>query len=92
MAMKKKSISKAVREQNKRIAAVWDALHDSAMGAYGCLLPQGEITLSVILPWTREEILGDLKRSGKIVAWAWDKTYEDGNNRQYNVRLNTNKL
>lgn len=90
--MKRKAISKAVREQNKRIAAVWDALHDSAMGAYGCLLPQGEITLSVILPWTREEILGELKRSGKIIAWAWDKTYEDGNNRQYNVRLNTNKL
>ena len=90
--MKRKKITKAVKEQNKRVAAVWDALHESAMGAYGCLLPQGEITLSVILPWTREEILGDLKRSGKIIAWAWDKTYEDGNNRQYNVRLNTNKL
>lgn len=90
--MKRKAVTKAVKEQNKRIAAVWDALHDSAMGAYGCLLPQGEITLNVILPWTREEILGDLKRSGKIITWAWDKSYEDGNNRQYNVRLNTNKL
>lgn len=90
--MKRKTISKAVREQNKRIAAVWDALHDSAMGTYGCLLPQGEITVNIILPWTREEILGDLKRSGKIIGWAWDKSYEDGNNRQYNVRLNTNKL
>ena len=90
--MKRKAISKAVREQNKRMAAVWDSLHDSAMGAFGCLLPQGEVTLKVVLPWTREEVLGELKRSKKIISWAWDKSYEDGNNRQYVVRVDTAKL
>ena len=90
--MKRKAISKAVREQNKRMAGVWGALQDVATSVYGCLLPQGEVTLQVILPWTREEVLGELKRSKKIISWAWDKTYEDGNNRQYVVRLDTAKL
>ena len=90
--MKKKAITKAVREQNKRVAGVWQVLQDSAMALHGCLLPQGEVTLSVILPWTREEVLGELKRSKKIISWAWDKSYEDGNNRQYNVRIDTAKL
>ena len=48
--MKKKAISKAVREQNKRMSGVWGALQDSATALYGCLLPQGEVTLKVILP------------------------------------------
>lgn len=90
--MKKKAISKAVREQNKRMSGVWGALQDSATALYGCLLPQGEVTLKVILPWTREEVLGELKRSRKIVSWAWDKSYEDGNNRRYIVTLDTAKI
>ena len=90
--MKRKAVTKAVKEQNKRMAAVWDSLHDSAMGAFGCLLPQGEVTLKVILPWTREEVLGELKRSKKIISWAWDKSYEDGNNRRYIVTLDTAKI
>lgn len=90
--MKKKAITKAVREQNKRMGAVWGALQEVATSVYGCLLPQGEVTLKVILPWTREEVLGELKRSKKIISWAWDKSYEDGNNRQYNVRVDTAKL
>ena len=90
--MKRKSISKAVKEQNKRVSGVWGALQDTATSVYGCLLPQGEITLQVVLPWTREEVLGELKRNGKITAWAWDKTYESGNDRQYSVTLDTSKL
>lgn len=90
--MKRKAVTKAVKEQNKRMAAVWDSLHDSAMGAFGCLLPQGEVTLKVVLPWTREEVLGELKRSRKIISWAWDKSYEDGNNRRYIVTLDTAKI
>ena len=90
--MKRKAISKAVREQNKRQAGVWSAVQDAATALHGCLVPQGEITVAVVLPWTREEVLGELKRKGKILAWAWDKAYEDGNNRRYNVRLNTARL
>jgi hypothetical protein len=90
--MKRKAISKAVREQNKRQADVWSAVQDAATALHGCLVPQGEITVAVVLPWTREEVLGELKRKGKILAWAWDKAYEDGNNRRYNVRLDTARL
>ena len=90
--MKRKAVTKAVKEQNKRMASVWDSLHDSAMGAFGCLLPQGEVTLKVVLPWTREEVLGELKRSKKIISWAQDKEYEDGNNRRYIVTLDTAKI
>ena len=65
--MKRKAISKAVREQNKRVSGVWGALQDSATALYGCLLPQGEVTLKVILPWTREEVLGELLKSSERV-------------------------
>lgn len=90
--MKKKTISKAVREQNKRMEEVWKAVVASVMAAYGCLLPQGEITVQVVLSWAKEEMLGVLKRSGKIISWAQDKTYEDGNNRRYIVTLDTAKI
>ena len=91
--MKKKAITKAVREQNKRMGAVWGALQEVATSVYGCLLPQGEVTLKVVLPWTREEVLGELKRSKKIISWAWiNREYEDGNKREYSVVVDTAKL
>jgi hypothetical protein len=37
-------------------------------------------------------MLGVLKRSGKIISWAQDKTYEDGNNRRYIVTLDAAKI
>ena len=74
------------------MGAVWGALQEVDASVYGCLLPQGEVTLKVILPWTREEVLGELKRSKKIISWAWDKSYEDGNNRRYIVTLDTAKI
>jgi hypothetical protein len=46
----------------------------------------------VILSWAKEEMLGVLKRSGKIISWAQDKDYEDGNNRRYIVTLDTAKI
>jgi hypothetical protein len=90
--MKRKAISKAVREQNRRTADTWSAVQDAVTAMYGCLLPQGEITVSVVLSWAKEEMLGVLKRSGKIISWAQDKTYEDGNNRRYIVTLDTAKI
>jgi hypothetical protein len=90
--MRRKAISKAVREQNRRTADTWGAVQDAVTAMYGCLLPQGEVTVQVILSWAKEEMLGVLKRSGKIISWAQDKTYEDGNNRRYIVTLNTAKI
>ena len=77
---------------NLRMAGVWRVIQDSATAEHGCLLPQGEVTLPIVLSWTREEVLGMLKRSGKILSWAWERGYEDGNNRRYSVRVNTAKL
>ena len=90
--MKKKAITKAVREQNKRVSATWGVVQDAVTAMYGCLLPQGEVTVQVVLSWAKEEMLGVLKRSGKIISWAQDKTYEDGNNRRYIVTLDTAKI
>lgn len=90
--MKKKAITKAVREQNKRVADTWGAVVEAVTAVYGCLVPQGEITVQVVLSWAKEEMLGVLKRSGKIISWAQDKTYEDGNNRRYIVTLDAAKI
>lgn len=90
--MKRKAISKAVREQNKRVSATWATVIEAVTAAHGCLVPQGEITVQVVLSWAKEEMLGVLKRSGKIISWAQDKDYEDGNNRRYIVTLDTAKI
>jgi hypothetical protein len=90
--MKRKALSKAIKEQNKRVSATWGAVIEAVTAMYGCLVPQGEITVQVVLSWAKEEMLGVLKRSGKILAWKQDKDYEDGNNRRYIVTLDTAKI
>jgi len=90
--MKRKALSKAIKEQNKRVSATWATVTEAVTAVYGCLVPQGEITVQVVLSWAKEEMLGVLKRSGKIISWAQDKTYEDGNNRRYIVTLDTAKI
>ena len=62
------------------------------LAKYGCLLPQGEITVSIVMPWTKETALGYRKRQGKIVAWELDKSYEEGNNRRYIVTLDADRI
>jgi hypothetical protein len=90
--MKRKTLSKAIKEQNKRTADTWKAVTEAVTAVHGCLVPQGEVTVQVVLSWAKEEMLGVLKRSGKIISWAQDKTYEDGNNRRYIVTLDTAKI
>jgi hypothetical protein len=90
--MKRKALSKAIKEQNKRTAETWKAVTEAVTAVHGCLVPQGEVTVQVILSWAKEEMLGVLKRSGKILAWKQDKDYEDGNNRRYIVTLDTAKI
>lgn len=90
--MKRKALSKTIKEHNKRVSATWATVVEAVIAAYGCLVPQGEITVQVVLSWAKEEMLGVLKRSGKIISWAQDKTYEDGNNRRYIVTLDTAKI
>ena len=89
--MKRKVKSKEEAEA-VRMSAVWRVIQDSATATHGCLLPQGEVTLPIVLSWTREEVLGMLKRSGKILSWAWEKGWENGNERRYAVTIDTAKL
>ncbi len=68
------------------------AIEDALFATYGCLLPVGEASVTIILPWTKETVLGELKRRGKILSWEQDKTYEDGNNRRYRITIDADGI
>ena len=53
------------------------AIEDDLLATYGCLLPSGEVTVPLVLPWTKKGVLGELNRQGKILAWNLDKEYEE---------------
>ena len=81
-----------IKEQGKSYQDTLRAIEDDLLATYGCLLPSGEVTVTLVLPWTKEGVLGELKRQGKILAWELDKDYEDGNNRQYLVTLDADRM
>ena len=80
------------KEQGKSYQDTLRAIEDELLATYGCLLPSGEVTVTLVLPWTKEGVLGELKRQGKILAWKLDKDYENGNNRRYLVTLDADKM
>jgi hypothetical protein len=75
-----------------RAEKTWRDVLKAVTAEHGCLVPQGEVTVSVVLSWTREELLGVLKRSGRIISWKWDKGWENGNERRYAVKLDTAQI
>lgn len=75
-----------------RTEAVWREVQKAVTTLYGCLVPQGEVTVQVVMSWTKEELLGVLKRSGRILSWNIEKGWEDGNNRKYVVILDTSQM
>ena len=81
-----------IKEQGKSYQYTLRAIEDDLLATYGCLLPSGEVTVTLVLPWTKEGVLGELKRQGKILAWKLDKDYEDENNRQYLVTLDADRM
>ncbi len=81
-----------IKEQGKACLDTLRAIEDAMLDKYGCLLPQGEITVTLVMPWTKESALGSLKRQGKIVAWELDKSFEEGNNRRYIITLDADKI
>ena len=88
----KTKIQTTIKEQDKSYQDTLRAIEDELLATYGCLLPSGEVTVTLVLPWTKEGVLGELKRQGKILAWKLDKDYEDGNNRQYLVKLDADRM
>ena len=88
----KTKIQTTIKEQDKSYQDTLRAIEDDLLATYGCLLPSGEVTVPLVLPWTNEGVLGELKRQGKILAWKMDKNYEDGNNRRYLITLDADRI
>ena len=89
MAEKKKL---KTEDQDKSCSQIWNAIDKAVLDTYGCLLPSGEVTISLVLPWTKERTLGLLKRQGKISSWGLDKEYSEGNKRRYLVTVDTDRI
>jgi hypothetical protein len=79
-------------ELEKHRQEVWKLVEDAVLQEYGCLLPPGNVTVSLVLTWTKEKALGLLKGQGKIVFWILDKDYSDGNKRRYLVTVDTDRV
>lgn len=89
--MKKKSI-KSNADQAKQFRDTWRTIEDAIIAEHSFFLPSGEINVTVTLPWTRESVLGLLKRSGKIISWEQQKEFYEGNMRQYRVTVDGDKI
>ena len=70
----------------------WKAIEDAVIANYGILIPSGELTVTITLPWTQEGALGLLKRSGKISSWVQDKEFEERNLRRYQISMDGEKI
>ena len=44
---------------------IWNAIDKAVLDAYGCLLPSGEITITLELPWTRGKGFRDVEETGQ---------------------------
>lgn len=78
----------------KKSYPLQDVFKKSAFEIYGCLIPEGEIRINpVYLPWTKEIVLGRLKRAGIIQRWKQLLTVETtGNLRAYEVIMESKFL
>ena len=88
----KTKIQTNIKEQVRSYLDTLQAIENTMLATYCCLLPSGEVTVTLILPWTKEGVLGELKRQGKILAWKLDKDYEEGNNRRYLITLDADRI
>ena len=89
MAEKKKLKTEA---QDKSCSEIWNAIDKAVLDTYGCLLPSGNVTIPLELPWTKEKVLGLLKRQGRISSWRLDREYSEGNKRRYLVTVDTDRI
>ena len=85
-------IQTTIKEQSRSYLDTLRAIEDNLIATYGCLLPSGEVTVTLILPWAKEGVLGELKRQGKILTWKLDKNFEEGNNRRYLITLDADRI
>ena len=66
-------------------------IRKAATAQYGCLIPDGDIVVTLEAPWTRETFLGTLKRQGTIKKWRQIKEAEvsESNLRKYEVIIDS---
>ena len=68
-------------------------IRKAAIEQYGCLIPDGNVNVSLELPWTREPFLGSLRRQGMIQQWKQtDKEIAQTNLRHYEVVIDSKYL
>ena len=76
----------------KHCRDIWRIIEDMIFEQHGCLLPVGDITVDLILHWNKEEVIGTLKRRGKITSWGQDREFEDGNMRRYTIVVDSENI
>lgn len=82
---KKKRRARAGKTLDSDSAAVMKEIRRAAEAQHSILMPP-VVTVQVVLPWTREMVLGKMKRSGAITSWKWvDREFSDGNKRRYEI-------
>lgn len=86
----KKKLKK--EDLDKSCSEIWNAIDKAVLDTYGCLLPSWNVTILLELPWTKEKVLGLLKRQGRISSWRLDKEYSEGNMRRYLVTVDTDRI
>ena len=89
MAEKKKL---KTENQDRSCSEIWNVIDKAVLDTYGCLLPSGNVTIPLELPWTKEKVLGLLKRQGRISSWRLDREYSEGNKRRYLVTVDTDRI
>jgi hypothetical protein len=78
--------------QDRSCSEIWNAIDKAVLDTYGCLLPSGNVTIPLELPWTKEKVLWLLKRQGRISSWRLDREYSEGNKRRYLVTVDTDRI
>ena len=86
----KKKLKK--EDLDKSCSEIWNAIDKAVLDTYGCLLPPGDVKIPLELPWTKEKVLGLLKRQGRISSWRLDREYSEGNMRRYLVTVDTDRI
>ena len=88
----KKSNVKSTADQIKQFRDTWRTIEDALIAEHSFLLPSGIISTTVTLPWTRENLLGQLKREGRIVSWEQLRDFSEGNMRQYKITIDGSRI
>lgn len=94
MATAKELARQEAERERARNKTALKAIREAAASQYGGMIPQGNVEVhGVPLSWTQEMVLGNMKRSGILSHWKYEKDgYENGNVRHYAVTIQSSYL